>query len=344
MARNTPLAARPVNYVELIGNGRLYEVPPYQRDYSWGHEQWEDLWNDILDLRGQEDDRHYMGRRRLFKVVRDRHVSASDVYHLLEVLESRAELFAAVADPSHGYWVDTPEARRHVAELRVFRVTQMMPLLFVAWEEWSRRDFARTLKTVCVLAFRHTVVGRRNANELETVYHRASKAVKVGHVTGPGELFEVLRPIYPSDEQTRTDFEFLSINARGPRKRLAKHLLARLESDASGKPCDPDTDAGGIEHVLPEKPGREWEEAFPPGRQDAMVHRVGNLTLLEANRNREVGNAAYGAKVSAFRESRYALTKAIPEIAPEEWTPALLEHRQRLLAKRAIHLWRADFA
>jgi len=226
----------------------------------------------------------------------------------------------------------------------VFRVKQMMPLLFVAWDEWSRRDFARTLKTVCVLAFRHTVVGRRNANELETVYHRASKAVKVGHVTGPGELFEVLRPIYPSDEQTRTDFAFLSINTRGPRKKLAKHILARLETDVSGKPCDPDTDAGTIEHVMPVNPGQEWEDAFPPRTQDAMAHRMGNLTLLEAKLNREVGNAAYGDKVQAFHDSRYALTRAIPEMAPEEWTAPMVEHRQRRLAKRAAQLWRSDFA
>ena len=36
-------------------------MPPYQRDYSWSEEQWEDLWNDVLELRGRPDDRHYMG-------------------------------------------------------------------------------------------------------------------------------------------------------------------------------------------------------------------------------------------------------------------------------------------
>jgi hypothetical protein len=45
----------------LIGNGKGYRVPPYQRDYSWSEEQWEDLWNDVLELRSRPDDRHYMG-------------------------------------------------------------------------------------------------------------------------------------------------------------------------------------------------------------------------------------------------------------------------------------------
>ncbi len=282
--------------------------------------------------------------RRLFKLVRDRYRTPQGVYDLLEVLESRAEVFAAVKDPSHGHWTGVQEARRYVTELNVFRVAQMMPLLFVVREEWPERDFVRILKLVCVLAFRYTVVSRRNPNDLESAYHRAGRAVKDGAVTGPRELFELLRPIYVSDEQTATGFSFLSIPTRGPRKRLAKHILARLEADRSGSPCDPETDPGTIEHILPENPGAPWESDFPPGNQDAAVNRIGNLTLLEAGLNREVGNASYAEKVLAYGRSRYALTRAVVEGAPEVWTPALLDARQRRLADRAVHVWRADFA
>ena len=55
------LNTRTINYLELIGNGRSYRVPPYQRDYSWSEEHWEDLWNDIADLRSLPEDRYYLG-------------------------------------------------------------------------------------------------------------------------------------------------------------------------------------------------------------------------------------------------------------------------------------------
>src|SRR5205823_4986731 len=61
VAKNNLLNTRTTNFMELVGNGRIYRVPPYQRDYSWEEEQWEDLWNDILELRGRPDERHYMG-------------------------------------------------------------------------------------------------------------------------------------------------------------------------------------------------------------------------------------------------------------------------------------------
>lgn len=60
MARNL-LSARTTNFLELVGNWRVYRVPPYQRDYSWDEEQWEDLHTDVLELRGDASARHYMG-------------------------------------------------------------------------------------------------------------------------------------------------------------------------------------------------------------------------------------------------------------------------------------------
>ena len=48
------------NFGSLIGNGRRYIVPKFQRDYSWDSEQWDDLWVDI-DKMILENGDHYMG-------------------------------------------------------------------------------------------------------------------------------------------------------------------------------------------------------------------------------------------------------------------------------------------
>jgi hypothetical protein len=44
---------------ELVGNGKIHDVPKYQRDYSWDIEDWDDLWNDIEGI--PEEQIHYMG-------------------------------------------------------------------------------------------------------------------------------------------------------------------------------------------------------------------------------------------------------------------------------------------
>ncbi len=46
---------------EILGNGKQYYVPRFQRDYSWENEHWENLWADILDLTSGKIKYHYMG-------------------------------------------------------------------------------------------------------------------------------------------------------------------------------------------------------------------------------------------------------------------------------------------
>ena len=47
---------------QLMGNGLTYRVPSFQRDYSWGADEWDDLWRDIVGLFGEDPEpAHYMG-------------------------------------------------------------------------------------------------------------------------------------------------------------------------------------------------------------------------------------------------------------------------------------------
>jgi len=49
-------------YRQLLGNGLTYRIPRFQRDYSWGEEEWEDLWVDIQStLPADGEPAHYMG-------------------------------------------------------------------------------------------------------------------------------------------------------------------------------------------------------------------------------------------------------------------------------------------
>jgi hypothetical protein len=282
--------------------------------------------------------------QRLFKLIRERVRTPGEVFELIAALEGRAELFAALSDPNHEYWLDQPTCKQYIRDLKLFRVRQLTPLLFAAWERFAPDDFARVLKLVSVITFRYTVVTGLNTNELEPASHAAAKAILSGEATGPGDVFRALQSIYVDDERFKQAFAVLEIPTQGPKKKLAKYVLCRLEVDASRHGCDSETDPATIEHILPENPGREWEDMIPPEQWEKLVYRVGNLTLLEAGANREVGNGAYAAKVNKYRGSIYAMTKAISEDAPAEWTAELLADRQRSLAERAAHVWRSDFA
>ncbi len=47
---------------QLMGNGLTYKVPPFQRDYSWTEDEWNDLWQDIQGLFETDGEpAHYLG-------------------------------------------------------------------------------------------------------------------------------------------------------------------------------------------------------------------------------------------------------------------------------------------
>ena len=46
---------------ELLGNSTIYKVPPFQRNYAWEEEQWDDLWTDLHNAATKQTGKHYMG-------------------------------------------------------------------------------------------------------------------------------------------------------------------------------------------------------------------------------------------------------------------------------------------
>jgi uncharacterized protein with ParB-like and HNH nuclease domain len=47
---------------KLLGNGMTYQIPRFQRDYSWTANEWDDLWQDIVGLFSDDPEpAHYMG-------------------------------------------------------------------------------------------------------------------------------------------------------------------------------------------------------------------------------------------------------------------------------------------
>ena len=279
---------------------------------------------------------------RLFKLVRERVKDAAQVFALMEALERRAELFSAIADPTHGYWIDNPDCRAPIVELNLFRVRQMMPLLFVAWEQYQPKDFARLLRVIAVISFRYSIVSGLNPNALEPVYHEAARALAGKQPPRLKAIFQILRPIYVDDGKFEEDFARFSVETTGQRKKLAKYILSRLESVISQRGCDPETDPATIEHILPENPGADWAEVFPPEHWEPAVYRLGNLTLLEPAANRRAGNADLATKLDEYARSPYTLSRELALREIEAWTPATVDLRQREMAKIAVGAWRVD--
>jgi hypothetical protein len=328
----------------------LFSRAKVKPDLESLHRRWRALLSTVRQERFPDFLRyHYLteqpkvGSARLFKLVRDQVKTAADVFRLMDILSQRSEIYAAINNENHEYWIEQPECRRPVRELNLFRAKQMTPLVMVAWERLSAPEFVKLLKLLSVLTFRHSVVCRLNTNELETVYHQAARLLGDGSATTAGELFDVLRAVYVDDVAFEQTFSRLDIDTSGQRKQLVKYILCELEGDASGRPRAFETDPGTIEHILPENASEAWEQEFTVEQWSKYVYRLGNLTLLKGPINRDIGNAPYPEKVVKYAHSGYSLTTSLIQQAPDNWNPDQVDARQAHMARRAVHIWRSAY-
>jgi hypothetical protein len=68
------------------------------------------------------------------------------------------------------------------------------------------------------------------------------------------------------------------------------------------------------------------------------VERLGNYALLEYGKNKGIGQQPFADKAVVFETSQYGLTKELA--ASPEWTPAMINERQKRLARLATTVWR----
>ena len=119
-------------YRKLMGNGLVYRVPMFQRDYSWTEEEWDDLWQDIVALQEPNGEAgHYMGYL-VLQSTDERHYDVIDGQQRLTtlsviVLAVLNNLNRLVEDG-----VEPDDNRRRIDELRKTYIGYLDPVTLVA--------------------------------------------------------------------------------------------------------------------------------------------------------------------------------------------------------------------
>lgn len=119
-------------YRKLMGNGLVYRVPMFQRDYSWTEEEWDDLWQDIVALQEPDGEAgHYMGYL-VLQSTDERHFDVIDGQQRLTTL---SVIVLAVLNNLKRLVDDGIEAddnRRRIEELRKTYIGYLDPVTLVA--------------------------------------------------------------------------------------------------------------------------------------------------------------------------------------------------------------------
>lgn len=125
-----------------------------------------------------------------------------------------------------------------------------------------------------------------------------------------------------------------------------QYTLLRLDSSLAGTEAVYTHKTLTVEHVLPRNPAAnsEWLTWFPTLEDRATsIHRLGNLVLLSRWKNAQASNYDFARKKDIYFGGRngvspFALTTQV--LREQEWTPQIVQRRQRELIAHLRQLWR----
>ncbi|NEX20853.1 DUF262 domain-containing protein [Thiorhodococcus mannitoliphagus] len=314
----------------------------------------EERWERIVGLLGSEsfpeflrvfwNSRHKLVRKSdLFKTIRKRITSREAAFQLLRDLDQSASVYAALRDPQDASW--NREEKQALAQLSMFNVRQPLAMLMACharFHEVERSAFTRILTAIAVVSFRYNVICNLQTHEQERLYNDIAWKVSNGTLIHVHEVIASLREIYPDDAQFKSAFtekELRTTNSRN--KKVVRYIFFEIERQRSGQDFDFESATYNLEHILPESPSDAWSH-LEEAKQDRLIYRIGNMTPLETNRNRDLGNRDYAAKRLIYQDSGFHITKAIAEHY-DRWDEQKIESRQQQLANIAAGIWRIDF-
>lgn len=307
-------------------------------------------WLDLVlrgDERAKQSEVYHGQKERLERIARDGGESALRAE--LEQLRRRGQLLQRVIDPGYE---DDPELASVLRRLVDWGNMIYRPLalhLMVLRDEGhaDTGELVRALGYVESFLVRRMIAGVPTQG-LNRIFMSSPKEIRPG-----GSVADSVHR-YLSDPRRRwpTDRALAEAVAarnfywsgRGPQR---TYVLRRLEeSYGSPEPVDFARAQLSIEHVMPQRPTRQWHEVLSgqadPGETGEelharLLHTLGNLTLTA--QNSKLSNHMFERKQGIFDSSTLWMNKEIAEA--ESWGRPEIEARAARLAERALSLWPA---
>ena len=278
----------------------------------------------------------------LFKAIKKEVKSGDDVFNLLDKLEESAYIYMALGNPNDDYWKEEKELVEAIDALKLFGVTQQKPLLMSAYTKLNTQNFKKLVKSIVNISYRYSVIGRLQTNIMDKIYNKASIKISNNEISTVNEILNEIKDLYVSDDDFKNSFSTKEFNTNNSKnKKQARYTLYKLESQLSnGNIYNYLTDMGTIEHILPENLTEDWKENFSEDEYTNNLFKLGNITILERAKNKEIKDNTFDKKLPIYQTSQYTITN---KISAHEWNVQAIKSRQIQLAITACSVWQVQF-
>ncbi len=337
--RGRPLARNDILKAQILG-----AIEPGKRD---GYTQ---TWERIERQLGGEFESLFSHIRTIEERARAKVINGiADLVHgsggpepfFKDILEPYASIFAALTQPDNRNAL-SPVIARHLTYLGWLGSAEWMPGVMLFWRKCDG-DPARLenfLVRLDRLSYGLRLLGL-GADKRRTRFLALLSAVRIGaNFEAHDSPMELAR-----DELRNIQYNLRNLHARS--QLTCKLVLLRLNDELMDKPQQVDPGRLTVEHVLPQKPGRQsqWRTWYPTAdEREASVQSLGNLVLVTKEENDRARNLELARKQEIYFArgpvEALAITRDVHGLA--EWRQEQIKAREDRLLSLVNTLWRLD--
>ena len=275
--------------------------------------------------------------RDVLEMVRNNIRGRTAVMGFLDDLSSASSDYVALQMPTDGKWTGQGSRMRQIVDdLLLLRVTPLRPLMLSVVRKFDSAEREVAFRRFVSWSVRWLIAGGARSGSVESAIGAAAKRVTAGEITTADALTDALESSLRDDLTFSVAFRSVAV----ANHRLARYYLRTLEASYHNE-AEPEWIPNWdtvitLEHVLPQRPGAGWA-GIEPAIHAAYHRRLGNMALLAATLNRNIGNDPFHQKREVLGSSDYQLTREV--VLENVWGPTEIEKRQDRLAELAIKAW-----
>lgn len=280
--------------------------------------------------------------RGLYSDIKNAITSADAAVAYIDDLCDASEDYAALMSSRHCLWNEFPvdeqaQIRELIDTIELLRPEQLFIALLAALSV-NRSGFLSLTRMLVNFTFRYSTICSLTPSAILQPFINMAREIRETRCVNTQALFQKhLSGLYPDDSLFHSAFSRKIIRGNAQARYILRKINELLAPTSTPRP---ESDPFDLEHILPKRYGAEWEGARRdfPGGIDKYVHRLGNMTLISARLNRNVGNAEFATKKKAYAADCLTITRKV--LDAEKWTAEEIKNRQNWLAALACKIWR----
>jgi len=276
-------------------------------------------------------------KKDIMDTIRIRTETKTDSLKILSLLLELSQEYAAILNSDHPKWnAYGIDAQKSIQVISLLNLTQVQPLLLAVSKYFGVKHVPGSFKLLVSWSVRFLALNIKGGR-VDEGYAKLANKIFIGEIKSFDDLKNQTFMNIVTDAEFKSAFEGIRVGTI----KIARYYLRSLEITASGQNdaefIPNDNTLINLEHIMPLSLDEEHWKNIDKAEASGFIKRLGNMCLLQAKRNSDIGNMSFAIKKEVYKESSYQLTNQLAEL--DNWNIQDIENRQKVLAELAIKTW-----